>query len=70
MPSKQLLDIRRSITDADQIVSQPLDDYDDLRLLVRRLVLGNQDCLFRLDEETSISLISPTTRRRYDECMM
>lgn len=50
-------DVRRSVLDTDEIVSQLLDDQDGLGLLDRSLVFGNQDCFFRPNEYASVSLI-------------
>jgi len=53
-PERRLY-VRHLIPDTDEIVGQPLDDADGLRLLGRSDVLGDQDCLCRLDEDTSVS---------------
>lgn len=53
---------RCSVTNADEVVSQSLDDWDDLALLARSLVFGDQDGLLCFDEDTAVRLISPTPR--------
>lgn len=59
---KQLL-----VFGVDKVVSQFLDDGDGLRLLIRGDNYGNQDSLLRFDEDTAVSLISLTPRRRSGE---
>jgi len=49
---------RCSVTDADEIVSQLLDDEDSLGLLNRSNVLGNQNGLLRFGDDTAVRLIS------------
>jgi len=61
---------RCSVTDADEIVSQLLDDKDGLGLLGRSCVFGNQDGLFRLDYDTAVSLVSSTPGWRPGECVI
>lgn len=62
-PCKRDAETRRyqtgSEADADQVISQRLNNRDGLGLLDRSLVFGNQDSLFRFDEDTPVSLISP-----------
>jgi len=47
---------RCSVTDADEIVSQLLDDEDGLGLLDRSDVFDNQNGLIRFDEDTTVGL--------------
>ena len=50
----------RSVSDADEVVSQSLNDGNGLRLLNGSDVLGNQDSLLRFYKDASIRLISLT----------
>jgi len=58
---------RCSVSDADEVISQFLNDGDGLRLLNRADIYGNQDGLLRFDEDTAVGLISLTSHRRSGE---
>ena len=51
-----------SISDADEVVSEALDYRGALGGLERRGVLSDEDCLFRLDEDTAVGLYTEVAR--------